>query len=175
MALCKFQFTIFTITTLPLKRYALPAFVSMEDHSPPTQKYTTAGLLLEFVDKKVSLTQRDGATLVGILRSFDQFGSFVLQDAVEKIYCDNLYGEKHVGVLLVRGDIVAMLGEFDLDKEAEVEQVLQNTYKRVSYEEVYERREKAREALNNKRKEEAANGFRIGLDASVNTANPYYF
>lgn len=141
----------------------------------PTQMYTTGGLLLDYVDKKVSLTLRDGTIIVGILRSFDQFGSLVLQDTVEKIYCGSIYAERDLGVYLVRGDFVALVGEFDLAREEALEDVFKNVYRRVAFDVAEAERNKKRDELDALRKDEAARGLRKGLVGSKNTANPFYF
>jgi len=60
---------------------------------------------------------RDGRKLIGVLRSYDQFANLVLEDTVERIYHDNVYGDIHRGVFLIRGENVVLLGEVDLDKE----------------------------------------------------------
>ena len=75
---------------------------------------------------------RDGRKLIGILRSFDQFGMYlpflssshpsklyifftaaniVLENTVERIYVGNQYGEQNRGLFLVRGENVVLLGE----------------------------------------------------------------
>jgi len=69
---------------------------------------------------------RDGRTLIGYLRSVDQFGIFyrtiqftlyvslanlLLQDTTERIYVDKKYGDIPRGIFLVRGENVSLLGE----------------------------------------------------------------
>ncbi|PBP20475.1 hypothetical protein BUE80_DR008830 [Diplocarpon rosae] len=75
--------------------------------SPPTQQlppqmFTTAAQLLDMTDKKLMVALRDGRKLIGVLRSWDQFGSsipsvhpnvfntssanLVLQSTVERIF-----------------------------------------------------------------------------------------
>lgn len=68
----------------------------------------------------VTLSLRDGRTLFGVLRSFDQFGNLVLQDTLERIYLDTCYGETERGVWIVRGENVALMGELDPLKENEL-------------------------------------------------------
>jgi len=72
---------------------------------------------------------RDGRTLIGYLRSVDQFGNFfyiapyasrlatsfianlLLQDTTERIYVDKKYGDIPRGIFIVRGENVSLLGE----------------------------------------------------------------
>lgn len=70
---------------------------------------------------------RDGKKLIGILRSFDQFGmvcvnrriseftncvaNLMLQYTIERIYVDDMYGDIDRGVYIVRGENVVLLGE----------------------------------------------------------------
>jgi U6 snRNA-associated Sm-like protein LSm1 len=83
---------------------------------------------------------RDGRKLHGVLRSYDQFGTFlsflfcfwtcapkflfiylndhlanlVLEDTVERIYAGNTFAEKWCGLFLIRGENVVLLGEIVL-------------------------------------------------------------
>ncbi|KAH6931937.1 hypothetical protein HPB50_001675 [Hyalomma asiaticum] len=67
--------------------------------------------LLEELDKKLLVFLRDGRTLIGYLRSIDQFA--------------NLYGDIPRGIFVIRGDNVVLLGEIDEEKEkdADLEEV----------------------------------------------------
>lgn len=56
---------------------------------------------------------RDGRKIVGILRSFDQFANLVLENAVERIIVGKQYGEKALGLYVVRGENVVLLGEIN--------------------------------------------------------------
>ncbi|KAH9470318.1 hypothetical protein Pst134EA_007584 [Puccinia striiformis f. sp. tritici] len=51
--------------------------------------FTTSGALVDTVNKKIIVSLRDGKTLIGVLRSYDQFANLVLQDTV---------GQIHVGI-----------------------------------------------------------------------------
>lgn len=77
----------------------------------------TASLLQE-IDKKLLVVLRDGRTLIGFLRSVDQFANLLLQGTVERIYVGKEYGDIPRGVYLVRGENVALYGELDADLEA---------------------------------------------------------
>lgn len=72
---------------------------------------------------------RDGRKLIGVLRSWDQFGerkqgrehgasfsdylagNLVLQDTIERLFVQNLYADIDRGLFLVRGENVLILGE----------------------------------------------------------------
>ncbi|TTQ23537.1 U6 snRNA-associated Sm-like protein LSm1 [Bagarius yarrelli] len=88
--------------------------------------------LIEDIDKKHLVLLRDGRTLIGILRSIDQFANLVLHQTVERIHVGKKFGDIPRGIFVVRGENVVLLGEVDLDKDCD--QLLQ----RVSIEEILE-------------------------------------
>jgi len=89
--------------------------------------------LVEEVDKKLLVVLRDGRKLVGILRSFDQFANIVLEDCWERIYVDTTYGEKFMGLYLIRGENVVLLGELNVEKD---ENLLLAKLRKIPFEEV---------------------------------------
>ena len=54
---------------------------------------------------------RDGRTLIGYLRSVDQFANLVLHKTIERIHVGKDYGDIPRGVFIVRGENVVLLGE----------------------------------------------------------------
>ncbi|KAK3540004.1 hypothetical protein QTP70_022807, partial [Hemibagrus guttatus] len=88
--------------------------------------------LLCNVPEKHLVLLRDGRTLIGILRSIDQFANLVLHQTVERIHVGKKFGDIPRGIFVVRGENVVLLGEVDLDKDTD--QILQ----RVSIEEILE-------------------------------------
>ncbi|XP_017468565.1 PREDICTED: U6 snRNA-associated Sm-like protein LSm1 isoform X1 [Rhagoletis zephyria] len=74
--------------------------------------------LLEEVDKKLMVLLRDGRTLIGYLRSVDQFANLVLHRTIERIHVGNEYGDIPRGVFIIRGENVVLLGEIDREKES---------------------------------------------------------
>lgn len=54
---------------------------------------------------------RDGRTLIGYLRSVDQFANLVLHRTIERIHVGNEYGDIQRGVFIIRGENVVLLGE----------------------------------------------------------------
>uniref|UniRef100_A0A1B6DJZ1 U6 snRNA-associated Sm-like protein LSm1 n=1 Tax=Clastoptera arizonana TaxID=38151 RepID=A0A1B6DJZ1_9HEMI len=79
---------------------------------------TGTATLLEEVDKKLMVLLRDGRTLIGILRSVDQFANLVLHKTIERIHVGKEYGDIERGVFIVRGENVVLIGEIDREKEA---------------------------------------------------------
>ncbi|EDO43545.1 predicted protein [Nematostella vectensis] len=91
----------------------------------------TASLIKE-IDKKLLVLLRDGRTLIGYLRSIDQFANLVLQETIERIYVGDRYGDIPRGIFLVRGENLVLLGEIDQDKE------VQSKLQEVSVDEILE-------------------------------------
>ena len=54
---------------------------------------------------------RDGRTLIGYLRSVDQFANLVLHRTIERIHVGNEYGDIPRGIFIIRGENVVLLGE----------------------------------------------------------------
>ncbi|CAH2010429.1 unnamed protein product [Acanthoscelides obtectus] len=72
--------------------------------------------LLDELDKKLMVLLRDGRTLIGYLRSVDQFANLVLHQTIERIHVGREYGDIPRGVFIVRGENVVLLGEIDTEK-----------------------------------------------------------
>ncbi|VEN46711.1 unnamed protein product [Callosobruchus maculatus] len=72
--------------------------------------------LLDELDKKLMVLLRDGRTLIGYLRSVDQFANLVLHQTIERIHVGKEYGDIPRGVFIVRGENVVLLGEIDTEK-----------------------------------------------------------
>ncbi|XP_043269205.1 U6 snRNA-associated Sm-like protein LSm1 [Venturia canescens] len=76
--------------------------------------------LLDELDKKLMVLLRDGRTLIGYLRSVDQFANLVLHHTIERIHVGKEYGDIPRGVFIIRGENVVLLGEIDRDKEKDL-------------------------------------------------------
>ncbi|KAK6635604.1 SM-like, degradation of cytoplasmic mRNAs and positively regulates transcription initiation [Polyplax serrata] len=76
--------------------------------------------LIEELDKKLMVLLRDGRTLIGYLRSVDQYANLVLHKTIERIHVGKEYGDISRGIFIVRGENVVLLGEIDSDKEKEL-------------------------------------------------------
>nr|CAD7605673.1 unnamed protein product [Timema genevievae] len=69
------------------------------------------------MQEKLMVLLRDGRTLIGYLRSVDQFANLVLHRTIERIHVGRQYGDIPRGVFIVRGENVVLLGEIDPLKE----------------------------------------------------------
>eukprot|EP01025_Chloroclados_australasicus_P049261 TRINITY_DN559_c0_g2_i3.p2 TRINITY_DN559_c0_g2~~TRINITY_DN559_c0_g2_i3.p2 ORF type:complete len:170 (-),score=31.95 TRINITY_DN559_c0_g2_i3:187-642(-) len=69
--------------------------------------------LVELVDKKVIIVMRDGRTIIGLMRTFDQFNNVVVQDCFERIVVDKMYCDVNKGTQVFRGENVMIVGEID--------------------------------------------------------------
>ncbi|KAK0396008.1 hypothetical protein QR680_001527 [Steinernema hermaphroditum] len=67
--------------------------------------------LLDQLDKRLLVILRDGRTLVGYLRTIDQFANLVLHETLERIHVDQFYGDIPRGIFLIRGENVVLAGE----------------------------------------------------------------
>ncbi|OWB77641.1 hypothetical protein B5S32_g1815 [[Candida] boidinii] len=95
---------------------------NLEDLYLQSYSFTTAAAIIGSVDRKVFCLLRDGRTIVGILRTFDQFANLVIHDGIQRIYLqeEGKYAESDKPeIYLIRGENVVMLGELDIDKEDE--------------------------------------------------------
>lgn len=63
------------------------------------------------ISERILVVLRDGRTLIGVLRSVDQFANLILHQAVERIHVGSNYGDIPRGVFLVRGDNITIIGE----------------------------------------------------------------
>ncbi|XP_045611289.1 U6 snRNA-associated Sm-like protein LSm1 isoform X1 [Procambarus clarkii] len=91
-----------------------------------------AAQLFDELDKKLMVYLRDGRTLIGYLRSVDQFANLVLHRTIERIHVGTRYGDIDRGVFVIRGENVVLLGEIDDTKEEAA------TLEKVSIEEILE-------------------------------------
>ncbi|OLY82921.1 U6 snRNA-associated Sm-like protein LSm1 [Smittium mucronatum] len=91
----------------------------MDSNLISTKYFTTTGCLLDLVDKRVHVSLRDGKKLFGVLRSFDHFGSLILQDTIERVFIEGGYGNIERGIFIIRGENIILLGEMDEEKESQ--------------------------------------------------------
>ncbi|MBN3280302.1 LSM1 protein, partial [Polyodon spathula] len=89
-------------------------------------------LFIFFLLEKHLVLLRDGRTLIGFLRSIDQFANLVLHQTVERIHVGKKYGDIPRGIFIVRGENVVLLGEIDLEKDSDT------PLQQVSIEEILE-------------------------------------
>lgn len=75
----------------------------------PNKRYNYCTACLQ--SEKLMVLLRDGRTLIGYLRSVDQFANLVLHRTIERIHVGNEYGDIQRGVFIIRGENVVLLGE----------------------------------------------------------------
>ncbi|CAI8011618.1 U6 snRNA-associated Sm-like protein LSm1 [Geodia barretti] len=105
----------------------------------------TASLVQE-IDKRLLVVLRDGRTLIGYLRSVDQFANLLMQHTVERIHVGKQFGDIPRGIYLIRGENVALCGEIDPELEGRQE------LERVSIDEILEAQRVVTEKREEKRK-----------------------
>jgi U6 snRNA-associated Sm-like protein LSm1 len=88
--------------------------------------------LIEDVDKQLMVILRDGKTLIGYLRSIDQYANLLLSNTIERIYVGNKYGDIPRGVNIIRGENVVLIGEVDFSLPMKVDMV------KIDYNEILE-------------------------------------
>ncbi|KAN0078254.1 Like-Sm (LSM) domain containing protein [Tylopilus felleus] len=67
-----------------------------------------------YVDRRVLLVLQDGRAIVGVLAGFDQKSNVVLSESKERVYTmDEGVEEIPLGLYLVKGDMIALIGEID--------------------------------------------------------------
>lgn len=74
------------------------------------QRFITYVIFTSCLEKLMVLL-RDGRTLIGYLKSVDQFANIVLQSTIERIHVGQEYGDIPRGIFIVRGENVVLLGE----------------------------------------------------------------
>lgn len=74
------------------------------------------------LNQRLLVALRDGRTLVGFLRTFDQFGNIVLEHCVQRLVAGKAYADIHVGVMIVRGENVLLFGALDDKRPNALEQ-----------------------------------------------------
>ncbi|XP_063709785.1 U6 snRNA-associated Sm-like protein LSm1 [Culicoides brevitarsis] len=102
--------------------------------------------LLDEIDKKLMILLRDGRTLIGYLRSCDQFANLVLHNTIERIHVDQEYGDIPRGTMIIRGENVVLLGEIDNEKESKL------PLKEISVEEILDAQRREQETRYEKNK-----------------------
>jgi len=150
-----------------MSQYSGDGFSHVWDFLPGTAS------LVEEVDKKLLVVLRDGRKLVGVLRTFDQFANIVLENTWERIYMDDKYGEKNIGLYLIRGENVVLVGEMDVEKD---EQIKHAKLKKVPFDEIKKQFKEDQEAkdLQAKLKRKAFQERGIVIDPFTLTDNLYF-
>lgn len=119
--------------------------------------------LLDEIDQKVMVLLRDGRTLIGVLRSVDQFANLVLHKTIERIHVGREYGDIYRGIFVVRGENVVIVGLIDTGREERL------GLQQVSVEEILEAQRRQQEQLTarlEQRRKAGVTGIRIGGPSS---------
>lgn len=69
--------------------------------------------LEEELDKKVLVILRDGKKLIGMLRTFDQFGNLMLERCFQQIVVNKYYADVYQGLMIIRGENILLFGALD--------------------------------------------------------------
>ena len=79
----------------------------------------SASTVSDYINKRVSVTLRDGRHWVGTLKSADIHMNLILENCTERIYsADDAPEEDNLGLMMVRGVNVMAIGLIDTLKEA---------------------------------------------------------
>ncbi|OBR03638.1 LSM domain-containing protein [Colletotrichum higginsianum IMI 349063] len=84
----------------------------------PPQMFTTAAQLLDMTDKKLMVALRDGRKLIGVLRSWDQFGMYTMH-------------ARYRHPVMARGNLLSVRVSGRLTRRSPANLVLQDTVERV--------------------------------------------
>jgi U6 snRNA-associated Sm-like protein LSm1 len=87
--------------------FSLDAQVTCYNYMPGTAS------LIGDIDKQLMVILRDGRSLIGYLRSIDQFANLLLSNTIERIHVGTKYGDIPRGIYMIRGENVVLLGEVD--------------------------------------------------------------
>merc|ERR1719183_2475917 len=103
--------------------------------------------LVEDLDKRVLVTLRDGRHFVGMMRSFDQYGNVMLEDTYERHVVGNVYADERVGLYVIRGENLVLLGELDMNKEAQGTALREVPLEQIMAQKAAQKQEKAEDDL----------------------------
>lgn len=79
-------------------------------------------LLVDYVDKAVTVITNDGRNILGEMKGFDQVCNVILDKSIERVFAAT--GELQtitLGLYVIRGDNVAIVGEIDAEKNEKIE------------------------------------------------------
>lgn len=119
---------------------------------------------------KLKVILRDGKTLIGYLRSIDQYANLLLSSTIERVHVGKKFGDIPRGCYIIRGENVVLIGEVDLDLPTRVDMV------RVSVEEILElqREEEKRQQEVEKNKKRALTERCMLPQSDFMTLDDYY-
>jgi len=106
--------------------------------------------LIEDVDKQIMVVLRDGRTLIGYLRSIDQYANLLLSSTFERIHVGKKYGDIPKGIYIVRGENVVLIGEVDFKLPVKIEMT------KVEIKEILELQKEEQKAQENEKNQKKA-------------------
>eukprot|EP00916_Digyalum_oweni_P005845 GHVL01010129.1.p1 GENE.GHVL01010129.1~~GHVL01010129.1.p1 ORF type:complete len:127 (+),score=28.10 GHVL01010129.1:48-383(+) len=72
--------------------------------------------LEEELEHLLLITLRDGRVFIGYMRTYDQFGNIVIEDAHQRMIAGNEFADIYMGIIVIRGENLAFFGEYDEKK-----------------------------------------------------------
>lgn len=63
-----------------------------------------------YLERPVMMLLRNNRYMYGTLKSYDQYNSVALNFAVERIFRNDRYAEKHHGLVVIRGENITLIG-----------------------------------------------------------------
>lgn len=105
---------MFPFSTPPM--HASGASATIEDLEPKGEIPRWLLTFEEELDRRIMVSLRDGRTLVGYLRTFDQYGSIAMEDVREILTSDNYFAEVMMGGMIIRGENIVLFGELEADE-----------------------------------------------------------
>lgn len=124
--------------------------------------------LIEDVDKQIMVVLRDGRTLIGYLRSIDQYANLLLSSTFERIHVGNKYGDIPKGIYIIRGENVVLIGEVDFKLPAKVEMI------KVDIKEILELQKEEQKSQENEKNEKKALLERCAIPNTDAVLDEYY-
>lgn len=124
--------------------------------------------LIEDVDKQIMVVLRDGRTLIGYLRSIDQYANLLLSSTFERIHVGNKYGDVPKGIYIIRGENVVLIGEVDFKLPVKVDMV------KVDIKEILELQKEEQKAQENERNQKKALLERCQIPNTDAVLDEYY-
>ena len=155
--------TLNSVTVYKVNIFLQPSSNNMfqEDIYLQSYPFTTAAAIIGFVDRKVNAVLIGGRSIIGVLRTFDQFGNLVIHDGVERVYFPETkqYGESlKPQIYVIRGENLRMIGDLDID----IEDKSLIGWERIDFIDAYNRFKKDIRDEKNKKKEDAVKLLEYG-------------
>jgi U6 snRNA-associated Sm-like protein LSm1 len=106
--------------------------------------------LIEDIDKQLMVILRDGRTLIGYLRSIDQYANLLLSSTIERIHVGTKYGDIPRGIYMIRGENVVLTGEVDFSIPLKVNMIKVSVQEILELQQIEKRKQEEAEKLKKK-------------------------